>query len=167
MKSVFTLSVCIAVLCIACSKHKTPANYCPAGSGSPISGTATHPCGGGPIAIYKTKYDYSNNVSILLSNDFTEVLAFPGVNDVTTQRPVPLANGYYLAQMLGNAFTSYTIAQYAATSQNYTDQDFLNHLIDCAPFTEYWVGCGSATDTASINNIIRSGQLATRFEKLN
>lgn len=167
MKLTFLLLVAIAVLNIGCTKHKTQIVYCPTGSGSPITGSRTTPCGADPIAIYKTKYDYSNNVSVLLSNDHTKVDAFPGVKDVTTQRPVLLANGYYLQLMPGNAFTSYTIDQYAEGPQNYSDQDFLNHVIDCAPFTEYWVGCGSVTDTASINNIIRTGKMSTFFKKVN
>ena len=167
MKPFFILLIGVTLLCTACSKHKTPAIYCPTGSGSPITRTATHANLSGPVVIYKTKYDYSNNVSVLLSTDLKQVEAYPGVHDVTTQRPVPLANGYYMMLMPGNAFTSYTITQYAAGAQNYTDQDFLTHVIDCAPFTEYWVGTGSANDTADINHIIRSGQLSAYFEKLN
>lgn len=166
MKPAFLLLVSISVLSIACSKHKSPTVYCPTGSGSPITHTATTACYTAPVVIYKTKNDYSNNISVLLSNDQTQVLAYPGITDAAIQHPVPLANGYYLQEMVGNAFTSYTFADYAAHGQNYNDADFLSHIADCAPFTEYWVGC-SSRDTATLNNIIRNGQLSTTFQKLN
>lgn len=166
MKPYALLLLGSAIAFTACTKHKSTARFCPTGSGSPIVRSATHPCGVGPLVIYKTRYDYSNNISVLLSADKAQVLAFPGFTDVTVQHPIPLANGYYAKMMLGDAFTSYTFADYAAHGTNYTDQEFLDHLIDCAPFTEYWAGC-SIYDTGSLNNIIRSGQLSTYFEKLN
>jgi len=167
MKPIVILIALLGVLHIGCTK-KTPVIYCPTGSGSPITGHSTVTCGGGAVAIYKTKYNYTNNITVLVSDDQTQVLAFPGVTDVGNQRPVALAGGYYAQRMPGNVFLSYTIDQYAAHSQSdYTEKDFLNHIVDCAPFTEYWVGCGSATDTAFFNSMIINGQLSTYMQKLN
>jgi hypothetical protein len=167
MKNILVSLLCVA-LCTACSKgkpeHKTS---CTTGSGSPITKHVTKACGGAPLVIYKTKHDYSKNISVLLSDDGTQILAFPGVTDVPYQHPIALINGYYAQRMVGNAFTSFTFDEYAASGANYSPQDFFDHLIDCAPFTEYYAGCGGTTDTAYLNDIIRSGQLSTRLEKLN
>ena len=118
-----------------------------------------------PAVVYKTKYDYSNNISVLLNSDKTQVMAYPGVTDASFQHPIPLANGYYLQRMVGNAFTSVTFSEYAAHGIDYTDKDLLSRIIDCEPFTEYWEGCG--TDTAYINSLIRTGTLSTSFDKIN
>ncbi len=166
MKYSYLILACALLSCIACTKHQTTTNFCPGGSGSPITGQSSKLCSSDPCTIYKTKYDYSNFISVQLSDDKTQVLAYPFVLDVHVQHPIPLANGYYLKRMLGNAFTSIRFGEYDTICHyNFYPSLFTKRLIDCNPFTEYWEGCG--TDTAYINSLIRSGTLSTSFDKVN
>jgi hypothetical protein len=166
MKILYYSLLCMLIAAAACKKSKPLKTSCNVGSGKPITKSVSHFCSAGPLIIYKTAYDYSNNVSVLLSDDCTQVLAFPGPSDANMQRPVPLANGYYIQRMVGNVFTSITFSQYNHHGIPYTDQEFLSAVADYAPFTEYYGGCGS-TDTGFLNPIIRSGKLDSVFERLN
>ena len=114
----------------------------------------------GPVEVYKTKKDYSNNISVLVSPDGKSILAYPGPSDAAIQRPRQLANGYYLKWMVGYSFTDITFDQYLDPNNHYTPADLLNHVIDNDPFTELYQCCNcSSRDTASLNNLIRNNQL--------
>ncbi len=112
---------------------------------------------GGPLVIYKTKKDYSNNISVLLSADKKSVLAFPDTKDAAIQRPVALANGFYLQKMVGNAFTSLTFDQYI--NGTYSEGDLFHDVIDTDPFTNMY-DCTRATDCDSLNKLIQNNQLS-------
>jgi hypothetical protein len=77
----------------------------------------------GPVVVYKTKQDYSNNLTIQLSKDGKKVTAYPGKQDAIRQRPIELVNGYLLKRMVGDAVVSLTIDEYALSSFNYSPAD--------------------------------------------
>jgi hypothetical protein len=123
------------------------------------------PCdASGPIVVYKTKNDYSNNLIIQLTKN--KVTAYPGKQDVINQKPIPLANGYLLKRMLGDVVLSLTIDEYANSSKDYSHEDFMNLIIDRNPYLEKYECCEcTKKDTAAINNLIRNN-LLTNCETL-
>ena len=120
----------------------------------------------GPVVIYKTRVDYREHVSVLLSADGSTVVAFPGRKDVLAQRPVELEEGYLLKRMVGNAFLSVTIEDYASSGHIYTPEELRALVIDREPFLEiYECSACSQGDTASLNELIRQDAL-NRCESL-
>ena len=119
------------------------------------------PCdASGPAVVYKTKSDYTNNLTIQLSKDGKTVTAYPGKQDVLKQKPLPLENGYLFKRMLGDVVLSLTLDEYANSSKNYSNQDFINLIIDRNPYLEKYECCECTKgDTAAINNLIRKNLL--------
>lgn len=120
------------------------------------------PCdASGPVIVYKTTKDYSNNVTVQLSKDGGKITAYPGRFDAITQKPIELANGYFLKRMVGDAVLSLTIEEYAASSMGYSPTDLFNLIIDKNPYLEKFECCEcTSTDTAAINDLIRKNQLS-------
>jgi hypothetical protein len=114
----------------------------------------------GPVVVYKTKKDYRNHVSVQLSADGKTITAFPAPSDVLAQKPIELIDGYLLKRMIGDAYLSLSIDEYASTSHSYSVEDLLALVIDQDPYLEKYdcSGCTSP-DTASINKLIRMGKL--------
>ena len=114
----------------------------------------------GPVVVYKTSVDYRDHVSVQLSEDGHSVVAFPGRGDVMAQRPVELADGYLLKRMVGNAFLSITIDEYAASAFAYSPEELWELVIDRAPYLEiYECSVCSQGDTTSLNQLIRKNGL--------
>ena len=113
-----------------------------------------------PLVVYKTRKDYRNQISVQLSADGKTIVAFPAPEDVLSQKPIELADGYFLKRMPGDAFLSLTIEDYANSSRNYTADDLLALVVDRNPYVEIFdcAGCVTA-DTSSINILIREGKL--------
>jgi hypothetical protein len=120
------------------------------------------PCdASGPIVVYKTKQDYSNNITIQLSKDKRKVTCVPGPQDAIHQRPIQLANGYFLKQMCGDAVTSVTFDDFIKSTNSYTSEEWLSFVIDTDPYLEIYECCKcTGQDTAVINNLIRNNQLS-------
>ncbi len=120
------------------------------------------PCdASGPIVVYKTKQDYSNNITIQLSKDKKKVTCYPGPQDAIHQRPIRLANGYLLQQMCGNAVTSVTFDDYINSTNSYTQAEWLSFVIDTDPYLEIYECCKcTGRDTVAINNLIKNNQLS-------
>jgi len=118
-------------------------------------------CPGGPMIIYKTKKDYSDKVSIVLSPDKKEIIAYPGPTDVVHQKPVQLANGYYMQRMPGNAFLSLTIDEYMNAENPFAPEQLFGYVIDKKPYREKYECCHVLhnRDTATVNQFIRDGRL--------
>ena len=129
------------------------------------------------IQVYKTKKDYSKNISANLSDDGTRITGHP-----TSQGhpPLKLANGYWLNGMLGSeaAILDITYEEYHNADPP-IGVDSLNKLIiDKDPFIsfylrddynqKFWIDGEDANgvDTAKINDLIREGKLEKYFEKL-
>ena len=115
--------------------------------------------GSPPIIIYNSTHDNHQQVSVVLSDDGTELLAFPDPADVAEQRPVALVDGYWLQRMTGNAFLTITIEEYQRRTA-VDPQMLLDHVADATPFIEYYTCPDIANDTAYINSIIRQGHLS-------
>ena len=133
----------------------------PGSGSSPDSGSSTGSSQAtGPVVIYKTGKDYRGHVSVQLSEDGRSVIAYPGPDDVVVQGPVELANGYLLKRMVGNAFISLSIEDYANADFSYSAEELYDLVIDKKPFLEIY-DCSecSSEDTASINQLIREGEL--------
>jgi hypothetical protein len=114
----------------------------------------------GPLVVYKTKKDYREHVSVQLSEDGRSIVAFPGRTDVRAQRPVELAEGYLLKRMVGNAFLSITIEEYAASTDTLSPEDLRALVIDKKPYLEiYECSACSDGDTTSLNQLIRQNAL--------
>ena len=114
----------------------------------------------GPVVIYKTRKDYREHVSVQLSEDGRSVVAFPGRSDVLAQRPVELTEGYLLKRMVGNAFLSITIEEYAASPDAFSPEELRALVIDRKPYLEiYECSACSQGDTASLNQLIRQDDL--------
>lgn len=114
----------------------------------------------GLVVVYKTEKDYRDHVSVQLSENGRSVIAYPGPGDVMAQRPVELANGYLLKKMVGNAYLSLSIEEYARATSSYSAAELIDLVIDKKPFLEIY-DCSecSPTDTASINQLIRQEKL--------
>ena len=114
----------------------------------------------GPVVVYKTWKDYRDHVTVQLSEDGGSLLAFPGPDDVLAQRPIELEDGYLLKRMVGNAYLSLTIEDYASSAKNYSAEELYDLVIDKKPYMEiYECSECSGGDTASINHLIRQGSL--------
>jgi len=120
------------------------------------------PCdSSGPIVVYKTKLDYSNNITIQLSKDKKKVTCTPGPQDAAHQRPIQLADGYLLKRMCGDAVTSITYDDFIQSTKSYTSAEWLSFVIDTDPYLEKYECCKCADqDTAVINDMIRNNQLS-------
>jgi hypothetical protein len=115
----------------------------------------------GPLIVYKTKQDYSNNITIQLSKDKKKVTCTPGPQDAASQRPIQLADGYLLKRMCGNAVTSITYEDFIKSTTSYTSAEWLSLVIDTDPYLEKYECCKcTGQDTAVINDLIRNDQLS-------
>lgn len=114
----------------------------------------------GPVEVYKTKADHHDHISVGLTDG--KLTSYPGPRDAAGQRPIALANGYWLKLMTGNSFTDITFDAYTDTANRMDASDLIAHVVDTDPFVERWQCCDVVTrDTNEVNNLIRQGKLAT------
>ena len=99
------------------------------------------------VLVYKTKADYNNRVSVILSDDKTQIISYPDPHDIKMRpgypAPTPLHDGYLLDNRgIGKnvAFLSLTWTEYAGLQKIpslkelyglVVDKDPLRELIDC------------------------------------
>jgi hypothetical protein len=119
------------------------------------------PCdASGPVIVYKTKNDYINNVTVLLSKDKKSIVARPGQRDALRQRPLELADGYLLKRMVGDAYLSLTIEEFADTAFDWDNQNLIQYVIDTDPYLEKYECCEyTGKDTVQINILIKEDKL--------
>lgn len=119
------------------------------------------PCdASGPVIVYKTKQDYSNNITVQLSKDHKSLTCTPGPADAANQRPIKLANGYLLKRMCGDAVLSLTIDEFIISTKSYSNSELLNMVIETDPYLEKYECCEcTGNDTAKINDLIRKNLL--------
>jgi hypothetical protein len=114
----------------------------------------------GPIIVYKTKQDYSNNITVQLSKDHRSITCTPGQADAAHQRPIQLANGYLLKRMCGDAVLSLTYDEFITSTKSYRNAELLSMVIDTDPYLEKYECCKcTGQDTAKINDLIRNNLL--------
>jgi hypothetical protein len=110
--------------------------------------------------VYKTRQDYSNNITVQLSKDHRRITCTPGQADAAQQRPIQLANGYLLKRMNGDAVLSLTYDEFITSTKSYTSAELLSMVIDTDPYLEKYECCKcTGQDTAKINDLIRNNLL--------
>ena len=126
----------------------------------------------GPHAIiYKTKKDYYNLVPIIMSDDKTEIISYPGIKDIYYKGklalPTRLDKGFLLDNRGINknvAFTKYTYQQYAELSKTPKIEELSKNIIDKNPIIEIY-DCGLKNKYTNIveelNEIINENKLNT------
>lgn len=130
---------------------------------------------GPPVLIYKTSNDYYQNVPIVLNDEKTKVVSFPGVKDVvknnTLTYPTRLENGFLMDNRgIGEnaAFLSMTYEEYSKLEKTPSADELLKMVEDNDPFTELY-NCGSRYNyenvVAELNELIIADKIST-FEKL-
>ncbi len=128
-----------------------------------------------PVLIYKTRQDYRNLVPVLLSDDKTEIIAYPAPTDVYDQGklalPTKLKRGYLLDNRgIGKnvAFLGLTYQQYAALPKAPPLAELYGLLLSKDPLLELYHG-GNRADyqnlVAELNAVIGKGNLG-RFRRL-
>jgi hypothetical protein len=131
------------------------------------------------IWVYQTKQDYFDKVAVELSEDKSEITAFPGPNDVNNKWPVRLTNGYFLNGSFGlnSGYLSLTKEEYGEYLTALPPDTLYKLLIDKDPFisfysrddhdNRFWDENGAyGIDTAFINELIRKDKLENYFIKL-
>ncbi len=124
---------------------------------------------GPPTIVYKTREDYRMNVAVTLSDDKTEVIAYPQPNDVfyngLPAYPYPLKNGYLLDNRGINKHTAFIKMNYEAYSKLNQPPSLLELyelVIDKNPIVEM-CDCGNRNqfrnEIAELNNMITDSML--------
>ncbi len=113
--------------------------------------------------VYKTKADYTKNVPVTLSDDKTQIVAYPAPQDLYSNGklayPTALSNGYLLDNRGINANTAFlklTYAQYSQLKEVPRLKDLFQQIIDKDPFTEL-CNCGNRfqfKSTAAIDSLV-------------
>ncbi len=126
------------------------------------------------IWVYKTKVDYSENVTVELSKDRTRIASFYGPSDVNLRWPEKLADGYYLNGTMGvnSAILSITNKEYMKEELPFSIDSMFSLMIDEDPFLEFYQYRGNefsiqgGFDTVRINTLIKEDQLTQYFNRL-
>jgi hypothetical protein len=124
-----------------------------------------------PALVYKTKADYANRVPVLLSEDKTEIIAYPHPADLRVGEaflmPTTLEEGYLLDNKgigANVAFLSYTYEEYSKLPETPALKELYNKILDKDPLTEL-CNCGSKkalTDPEKqLNSLVKEGKLRT------
>lgn len=102
-----------------------------------------------PTMVYKTKGDYTQLVPVILSDDKSEIIAYPHPSDLKSEggflTPTALNEGYFLDNkgISSNvAFLKLTYAEYAALSEAPMLKDMYAMIVDKDPLTEL-CNCGN------------------------
>jgi hypothetical protein len=126
----------------------------------------------GPKAlVYKTKANYNQFVSVMLSEDKTKVISYPDPKDVKVgsgfQTPVQLHNDYLLDKRgIGKnvAFIKMTYEEYSKLKTVPAVNELYDLIVDKDPLIEL-IDCGSIskmTDPENyLNQLIDNGKLRT------
>lgn len=128
-----------------------------------------------PVIIYKTVKDYSRNVPVILSDDKSKIISFPGIRDIYYRNdfayPVELANGFLLDRRGINenvAFLSYTYEEYSKLARTPSPENLYQKILDRDPVAEMY-RCGTSADyhnlVPELNEIISKEGLDT-FQRL-
>lgn len=130
---------------------------------------------GQPTLVYKTKQNYDKLVPILLSDDKTEIIAYPAPTDVYYQGklalPTKLKKGYLLDNRgIGKnvAFIKLTYQEYAKLDKAPSLTELYAMIVDKEPLLEIY-NCGNRASFSrlvkQLNQIIEQGKLAQYAEK--
>ena len=133
------------------------------------------------IWVYKLKNDYTDKVSVQLSEDKSEIKSLPAPSgvDTTGSRPLHLVEGYYLNGSKGpnTGYLSLTKKEYSKYEVALSRDSMYSLLIDKDPFIRFYSRDDNkgfrdenvspyGIDTAKINDIIRRGALGNHFTRI-
>lgn len=126
------------------------------------------------IWVYKTKADYSENVTVELSKDKTRITSFYGPSDVSLKWPKKLADGYFLNGTLGvnSAILSVTKKEYMKEEFPFSIDSMFSLIIDIEPFLEFYQYEGNefntknGIDTVRLNVLVKNNRLSDYFTRL-
>lgn len=114
-----------------------------------------------PVVIYKTKFDYSNNIPIILNSTKDSVVSYPSISDVFLNGilaiPTQLNNGYLLDNRGINenvAFTSYKYQEYIMLEKTPDANELFQKIIDKNPLLEIHI-CKCERSIDSYNKAIK------------
>jgi hypothetical protein len=122
----------------------------------------------GPQAVvYKTKADYSQYVTVMLSDDKSKIVSYPAPQDVFTSGklaiPTELPHGFWLDNRgIGpnSCFVKITYEEYSKMSQAPSTDELYNLIIDKNPFTEmYDLGARNKFSDDQIRMIVKKHKL--------
>jgi len=127
------------------------------------------------VIIYKTRKDYNDKVPVLLNEEKTKIISYPGVKDVFYNGklaiPTSLSDGFLLDNRgIGKnvAFLKITYEEYSKLEEPPSTSEMMNMIIDKEPLTEMY-DCGNRYQYKDIpddlNRIISNKQL-NRFNKI-
>jgi len=123
--------------------------------------------------VYKTKADYSQYVSVILSDDKSRIVSYPAPQDVFTAGklalPTELPHGFWLDNRgIGpnSCFVKITYEEYSKMAQAPSPDELYNLIIDKDPFTEmYDLGARSKFTDDQIRMIVKKHKLK-EYKKL-
>jgi len=107
---------------------------------------------GPPVIIYKTHADYYDKVPVMLSEDKSKIISFPGRKDIyydgKLSYPTRLNNGFLLDNR-GNdehvAFLNITYEQYSVLDSTPSPEELYEMVLDKDPITEMY-RCSNITE---------------------
>jgi hypothetical protein len=128
------------------------------------------------VLVYKTKANYRNQVPVLLSDDKSKIVSYPGPGDLKTggalALPVLLHKGYLLDKRgIGpnSAFTKYTYEEYSHLTNFPSIPELYNTIADKNPLAELY-DCGVRNNDKNsvdqLNKIIDAKQLKKKCIKM-
>lgn len=124
-----------------------------------------------PTLVYKTKADYNNLVPVLLSDDKSEIIAYPHPSDIMVggvlTKPTILNKGYLLDNRgvgANVAFLKLTYEEYAQLQEVPSLKELYALIIDKDPLLEL-CNCGNGKvfedKTKQLNGLIDTKKLRT------
>ncbi len=127
------------------------------------------------VFIYKTKRDYSDKVPVILNDDKTKIVSYPGPKDIyfndKLSLPDKLNDGFLLDNRGINknvAFLKITYQEYSRQAASPLVSEMMEMLVDTAPLIEMY-NCGSRYQyndiVKDLNKIIAEKQLS-KFKKV-
>jgi hypothetical protein len=139
------------------------------------SGTGNTNLPGPPCIVYKMHSDYSQFIPVILSEDKTTIVSYPGIKDIYYKEklsyPTPLTGDYFLDNRGINqnvAFLNITYDDYSKLPSTPSAGELMKRILDKDPIAEMYQ-CGLRSQYSDIENelnaIIVSGRLK-EFKRL-
>lgn len=146
MKSLYIIAIAalMSFVAMSCTSSRSSAydDYVAADTSSvvPESPSAPRPMREPAARAFRVNGPYLNNVMVILSDDGSEVVERPLINQVdASSAPIALADGWWLdvAAVDGSAaFLDWTYYQYSQLPATPSDEEILAHVIPGACITE-------------------------------
>jgi len=122
---------------------------------------------GPPVIIYKTKADYYDKVPVILSDDKSKVVSYPGARDLYIGDKLALPTRLHKGFLLDNrginenvAFLNISYEKFTMMQRVFTAGQLYDMILDKDPLTEMY-NCGKKSkfkdEVAELNVIIDKG----------